>query len=97
MFFGACLAKFLIKIAGANRLIFRWSLQLLVVKFKISSFSNKAALLTRQSIVPNPFFARGKILSTCFLFFRSAFIKIAFTLFFSTIFFRTLAYDLELK
>jgi len=48
VFFEACLANCLVKIVGARRFIFKWSFQLLVVKFKISSFSNKAALLIKQ-------------------------------------------------
>ena len=44
VFLDACFAKYFIRIAEARRLIFKWLFQLLFVKFKISSFSNKAAL-----------------------------------------------------
>ena len=97
VFFEACLANCLVKIAGARRFIFKWSFQLLVVKFKISSFSNKAALLIKQLIVPNFFLARGIIFSTCFIFFKSALIKAAFTEFSSIIFFKFFALKDDLK
>ena len=63
----------------------------------MSSFSNKAALFTRQSMVPSFFLANGTIFSVCFEFFKSAFIKATFTLFSSIIFFNFLAFDDDRK
>ena len=55
-------------------------------------------LKRRNSILfPNFFLVREKILSTCLLFFRSAFTKTAFTLFCSIIFFNILASEDDLK
>jgi dihydrodipicolinate reductase len=64
---------------------------------KIIPFSNKAALFTRQSMVPSFLLAKGIIFSTCFGFFRSAFIKATFTQIFSMIFFNFLAFDDDRK
>ena len=62
-FLEACFAKYFVKITGDRRFIFKWSFQLLLVKFEMSSFSNNAALLTKQSMVPSFFFTNGIIFS----------------------------------
>ena len=63
----------------------------------VDTISNKAALLIKQLIVPNFFLARGIIFSTCFIFFKSALIKAAFTEFSSIIFFKFFALKDDLK
>ena len=63
----------------------------------IECLINNAALLIKQSIVPNFFLANGIIFSICFIFFKSALIKTTLTHFFSIIFLRFFAFEDDLK